>query len=314
MQVTVSAPGKIFLMGEHTVVYGKPALLTAINKRVFVTVKTSLNSKISSSDNKFISDLTNIVKIHFNLKVLPNFDLKVNPEVKSNYHLGSSAAVAVSVIGALVYFLKKIWNPEIVNKLAYKAEQIVHGNPSGADNSAATYGGFIWYRKELEFLKNIWQIPLTINNKLNHFYLLDTGKPVESTKEMVTFVAESYKNNKKKFNDLFTLNELQTKNIAYAIKSSDRNLLIESIKIGYRTLDGIGVVSKKIFPLIKEIEREDGAAKILGGGGKTQGVGYVLCFHSNKDILQRISNKYNYPLAAIKVGEEGLRLEKGDNY
>ncbi len=35
-KIKVSAPGKIHLMGEHSVVYGKPALLAAINKRVFV--------------------------------------------------------------------------------------------------------------------------------------------------------------------------------------------------------------------------------------------------------------------------------------
>lgn len=38
---TVSAPGKIHLMGEHAVVYGKPALLTAIDLRLSVTVKES---------------------------------------------------------------------------------------------------------------------------------------------------------------------------------------------------------------------------------------------------------------------------------
>lgn len=39
MQITVSAPGKIHLLGEHTVVYGHPALLAAVDKRIYISVK-----------------------------------------------------------------------------------------------------------------------------------------------------------------------------------------------------------------------------------------------------------------------------------
>ncbi|MCC6010683.1 MAG: hypothetical protein LM588_06845, partial [Fervidicoccaceae archaeon] len=35
MRVTASAPGKITLFGEHAVVYGYPALVVAINKRIY---------------------------------------------------------------------------------------------------------------------------------------------------------------------------------------------------------------------------------------------------------------------------------------
>src|SRR5690348_13142194 len=44
--ITVSAPGKIHLMGEHAVVYGKPALLATIDKRCFVELTKRDDKKI----------------------------------------------------------------------------------------------------------------------------------------------------------------------------------------------------------------------------------------------------------------------------
>ena len=61
----------------------------------------------------------------------------------------------------------------------------------------------------------------------------------------------------------------------------------------------MGVVSKKVIPLIRNIEQSGGAAKILGGGGRTDGVGYLLCY-------SRHPHKGSIP---ITLGEEGVRLE-----
>src|SRR3989338_9516930 len=108
MFVTVSAPGKIYLSGEHAFVYGKPALLACINKRVFVTVESNSEKLlISSLDNSFITQILATFKNYYRLKKIPPLKITVDSQLKAGYHLGSSAAVAVATFAALLYYLKK---------------------------------------------------------------------------------------------------------------------------------------------------------------------------------------------------------------
>lgn len=51
MKIKVSSPGKVHLLGEHTIIYSKPALMAAINKRCFVTISKRQDSVIRISLN-----------------------------------------------------------------------------------------------------------------------------------------------------------------------------------------------------------------------------------------------------------------------
>ncbi len=301
MKITVSVPGKIYLMGEHAVVYGRPALLSAINLRLSVSVEPAKSLKIISTESSdYVRHAAEFVSKEYDLQKPLNVKITVTSDIPAGYHLGSSAAVAVAVVGALTYYLKKVWNPQIANQLAYEIEKKQHGNPSGADNTMVTSGGFLWYRKELEFLRSFWQLPFKMPSTLHHFFLIDTGRPKENTGKMVALVRAEYQKHVSRYKKLFDKNEDQTKRIAVALKEGDEKALISSMRYGQRTLEEMGVVSKKITPLIRKIERAGGAAKILGGGGRTAGVGYLLC--------------YSHPRPGggipITLGEEGIRLEK----
>jgi mevalonate kinase len=291
--VTVSVPGKIYLMGEHAVVYGKPALLAAVNRRLTVAVKAG-----KEKHDAYVTHILDIVKKHFQLTKVPDMSISIISDIPAGYHLGSSAAVAVGVVSAVSYFLKKVWNPILFNRLAYEAEKIQHGNPSGADNTVVTTGGFLWYRKELEFLRSFWQLPLKLSPALNHFSLIDTGRPKENTGEMVALVNKKYIKHTEEYKKLFDENETQTKRIAVALKESDEKTLIDAIQRGEQTLEKIGVVSTKIIPIIRAVETSGGAAKILGGGGLKGGVGYVLCY----------SHRPPEGSIPITLGEKGVTL------
>ena len=309
--IVVSVPGKVHLMGEHAVVYGKPALLAAINLRLSVSVEpSSLGLDIRSTEpTDYVRYAVEFLANEYKLAKMP-YRITVQSDIPAGYHLGSSAAVAVAVVAAVTYAIKKTWNPIVINQLAYEIEKKQHGNPSGGDNTVVTMGGFIWFRKELEFLKNIWQLPFKPHPTINHFFLINTGKPKETTGEMVAMVKENVQKNQAKMQQLLDLNEQQVKRVTIALKEGNENELLDSIRVGEASLEGMGVVSKKVQPFIRQVERLGGAVKILGGGGRKEGVGFLLCYHHKPLEIGALSKKHSFSTRHITLGEEGVRLEK----
>jgi mevalonate kinase len=310
--VTVSVPGKVHLMGEHAVVYGKPALLAAIDKRLTVTISDKNNLGNSEKNSEYIDHILSLVQKDLGLSSLPDMTISIESKIPSGYHLGSSAAVAVGVTSAALYFLKQIWNPQRANQIAYESEKLKHGNPSGGDNTICTFGGLVWYRKEFEFLRSIFQLPFRIDPSLHNFFLIKTGKPKESTKEMIEIVRSNLESRNSKLNIALDDNEVQTKRITVAIKEGNEDVLVDTMRIGERTLETMGVVSDSAQKIIREIEMIGGGAKILGGGGKKGPVGYLLAYHRDEKAIQSIGQSYGYKVESVKLGEEGVRLESKD--
>jgi len=313
--VTVSSPGKIHFMGEHAVVHGKPALLAAVNLRLFVTITPGDDGVVINIDEPdaqdFVRYAIELVQKELRLGTFPSCSISVSSQIPFGYHLGSSAALAVATVGAAMFFSKKLWNPQEINRIAYEVEKKQHGNPSGGDNTSVTFGGFLWYRRELEFLKSIWQLPLRLPTSLNHFLLINTGKPLETTGEMVAMVGSNVKKYPSRLEKIFTENERCTRLIAAAIKDGDGDMVLEALRRGEKTLEDMGVVSKQVQPCIREIEKSGGSVKILGGGGKKGPVGFMLCYHKDKQIVQHIAKDYGYTTQEVTLGEEGVRLESG---
>src|SRR3989338_2438064 len=150
MKISYSAPGKIILSGEHSVVYGKPALVTAVNLRLTVTIN---EGKPQIKDKK------------------KSFNYYYKSDIPIGRGMGSSAAFCVATAAALLHFYTgREYDKQIINSLAYQGETYFHGMPSGVDVSASCFGGLIFYRKEFEFLKNIsslnFKIPKRIQDQL----------------------------------------------------------------------------------------------------------------------------------------------------
>ncbi len=310
MKITVSAPGKIFLMGEHSVVYGKPALLAAIDKRLSVTIESSKKLELISDYNTdYLQQIINLFKKSFP-KNIGAAKITIKSDIPPGRHIGSSAALAVATIGALMRFFLKIWDPKRINELAYESEKKSHTNPSGADNTVCCFGGLVWYRKEVDFLKTIWQLPIS-SYKIPQFILIDTGKSIEGTAQMVDLVGKLYKKKLKYLEAIFADQEKQTKRVLVDLKTGNFSDLREALITGARNLEKMGVVSISSQKIIKKIESIGGAAKICGGGGKTGPTGIILAYHQYPEKLLHLANNIKLPAFYAKLSQEGVRVEHG---
>lgn len=316
--ITVSAPGKIHLLGEHAVVYAKPALLAAIDKRLYVRIK-NLEFRIKNNKEEIVintrekKDLVwetiKIFQKSFSIKKLPPFEITITSQIPTGCGLGSSAALSSALIGALMKFVKNIWNPNKINELAYKVEKIAHGNSSGADNTTVVFGGLVWYRREFEFLKSIWSLPVSLY-KIPKFAIINSGCPQESTREMVFGVSKLYTDNKKTMEEIFSDQELQTRKLLLALKTDSKAQLIDAIRKGEGNLEKIGVVGKFAQKIIREVESIGGAAKICGAGGRKKGSGILLAFHPDLSKVNKIAKKFNTKIQSLVLGGEGIRVEQ----
>jgi len=313
MKITVSAPGKIHLLGEHSVVYGKPALLASIDRRLFVTLESPHHTQekivIHSAAGKtqIIQALT-LFQNAFKITDLPPMEISVTSSLPVGRGLGSSAALAVSLMGALLKYVKNLWNPQKINELAYAMEKIQHGNPSGGDNTVVCFGGLVWYRKETDFLKSLWNLPIK-SYHIPKFLLMDTGKPVETTGEMVASVGNLCNQRKSFVDDIFNDQEFQTKQLLSALKSGDTDKVMETIRIGEGNLEKIGVVGTRAQKIIGEIETSGGVAKICGAGGFKKGSGMILSYHPKINKLREVAKLNSVKTYPIRFEDEGVRIE-----
>ncbi|MBI2617623.1 mevalonate kinase [Candidatus Gottesmanbacteria bacterium] len=318
MSITVSAPGKVHLLGEHTVVYGKPALLSAINLRTYVTVKRKTSPKkqsivqIDASHNRqFIKKIASFLQEKFPLPQATELNISVRSNLPIGSGLGSSAAVSAALVGAYLNVVKNTWNPNKINEFTYSIEKITHGNPSGADNTTVVFGGLVWFRKEFEFLKSIWSLPIS-SYTFPKFFLLHSGKPKEPTREMVEQVALSYKKKKELFESIFADQEYQTKKLLLSLKTGNIVDMKSALFSGEKNLEKIGVVGKKAQSIIRELEKSGGVGKISGAGGIAKGSGMILCFHEKPSRIETISKRFSIPFYPVVLGQEGIRIDEKD--
>jgi mevalonate kinase len=110
------------------------------------------------------------------------YDVHLKGDLMTYGGLGSSAAFWVALVKALAEEKDMHLTKEEINKHAFEGEKAFHGTPSGIDNTVASFGGVVEYRKDKGF--DFFEIgkPLDIVVSWTGRYA-STAKMVERVKE-----------------------------------------------------------------------------------------------------------------------------------
>lgn len=307
--------GKVILFGEHFVVHGVPGVVSAIDAATDATVTKASSGGIKIKDERSGSKgyaeekrLQQIESIERMLKFMgldPKISLNiwVGGNLPGFSGLGASAASSVAIARAITQELDLKLSDEKINQTAYKAEKAYAGNPSGIDNTAATYGGLMWFRKNTAGGPDLVE-RLSIKKPVE-IIIGSTGK-VANTKAMVEGVADRKKKNPQKYNPLFKQAEELAHEGRKALEAYDLKKVGALMNENHRLLQEIEVSSKELDILV-DVARKEGAfgAKLTGGGGG----GCMTALTPGKDLQDKVAStiqKLGFEVLRTKIGVEKL--------
>jgi hydroxymethylglutaryl-CoA reductase len=299
--------GKVILLGEHAVVHGRHAIAApvplAIRARVedatdgttLMIPRWGVEQRLQQHVHHPGSFLQSLAMILDKLELTDRaLRVQVFPSVPRAMGLGGSAALAVAVIRALDRHCGLSLSDAEVCALAYECEKIAHGTPSGIDNTVATYGRALLYRRGdpplVKMLELKQPLPLVIG----------LSGTESLTAKMVARVRRAWENNRALYERIFDEIDALTLHALDALERQDLVQLGELMNICQGQLNALQVSSWEIEELL-QIARDNGAlgAKLTGGGGG--GSVIALCPEDGARVVRAMQNA-GYQAMEVQFG------------
>ncbi|MBI9020474.1 MAG: mevalonate kinase [Verrucomicrobia bacterium] len=329
------APGKLILSGEHSVVYGKPAVAMAIDRSVTATVE-------ESSDGQVSFDLPDI-STHDSFTLLALQDFK--RRAANNYHLFLDGQLGIRDVLHKPVDLFKFGFITLLDGLHRSLDsgiviKLKSNLPlgSGMGSSAASVlselralGHYLrvdfkpeWYYEfSLEAEKLQHGHPSGVDSYISLYggcaafengkaksvplprmqmYLVETGAPEATTGECVVRVKEQ-------FADDMIWNDFEdvTRDVEKAVCDNNAVLMRSLLRENHKLLCRIGVVPQKVQQFVADVEAAGGAAKVCGAGstrGQAGGVVLVLA-----DFMpSALADRYGYKISPVRGDPLGTRI------
>lgn len=266
---------KVILLGEHSVVYGKPAIGYPVHSLKLVAtadltgegwcVETPFHRGTIVPGTEQTDDLEKLLSVTALTNTLDflgetptGIRVNVTGFIPPARGLGSSAAVAGAIARAVARAYGRELNRDELFELVQSVERVAHGTPSGLDAYATTEDGPIWF-------SNGVARPLRAGVQ-PRLLIADTGV-TGRTSEAVRLVRELYTQQSSKVESLLDEAAGLVEGAGRDLEMGNVHELGVKMNRNHEILRELGVSSEGLETLVT-VARDAGAlgAKLTGGG------------------------------------------------
>jgi mevalonate kinase len=269
--------GKTILFGEHFVVYGLPALASAIGDKTTCTVEKMEGAGYQLNDDrpeipgykekKFEEQKVSIQNVIEYMGInLEEQGLKITlgGNLVCASGVGASAASCVALARAINDEFQLGWDDTKINEAAYEGEKGYHGTPSGIDNTASTFGGLVYFIRNLESGPNTMET-IKLENPID--MVIASSGMTANTSVVVADVRKKKDENPEWFERIVDEYQHVVKQGREALENMTLDRVGELMNKNHELLQKV-TVSNEVLDKMVKIAREAGAlgAKVTGTG------------------------------------------------
>ncbi len=267
---------KAILVNEHFVVYGVPAIAVPVFFPVSVTVTavrgTGRRVVVRDASGKDVRNGEDADRVEAVRRVIGamglsetdrNFQIRCSEDLSGWGGLGSSAGFCVALARALGEALGCACTDEEVNRFAYEGEKVFAANPSGIDNTVATYGRPLWFRRGEP---PVWEW-IRIDPAPLWLVIANSGTP-SRTRVEVERVARFREARPELFSRLLQDAAGLSRDARSALEKGDGSGLGTLMNRGHAMLQRVGVSNETLDEMVAFCLQQGAlGAKLTGGGG-----------------------------------------------